>query len=338
MSLFLCHMGKRLGWYALTLAFAVLLNFGLPRLVPGDPVSQIVSKMESGGFGSERSQKRYQTYMVEFGLDRPLWRQFANYLAMLARGKMGTSFSQYPCPVSELLGEAIPWSLALQLPALLIGWVAGNLLGAVAAWRKGVFDSTLMPVSLFLNSIPHYALGIVLLYVLGRLLGLFPLSGGYDMALTITFSLPFIRSYLYHYALPFLSIVLVMIGGQAIGMREMAIYELESDYVLYSRSLGIRGARIGGYVFRNAVLPQITGFATSLGRVVGGSLVTEVIFSYPGIGYTLFTAIKNADYPVIQGCTLVITVAVLMANFLMDICYGLIDPRIRAAEVEEAGA
>jgi peptide/nickel transport system permease protein len=151
-------------------------------------------------------------------------------------------------------------------------------------------------------------------------------------------TLAFAGSYLYHYVLPFLSIVLVTVGGQAIGMREMSVYELGSDYVLYARSLGIPSGRIVRYVFRNAVLPQITGFATSLGLVVGGSLVTEVVFSYPGIGTALFTGIRQSDYPLIQGCTLVITLAVLAANLLMDVCYGLIDPRIRAAELEEAGA
>jgi peptide/nickel transport system permease protein len=327
---------RRLGWYALTLLFALLLNFFLPRLVPGNPISQLVAKMASGGAGSETVQRLYTTYMHQFGLDRPGWLQFLNYLWMLLHGNLGTSLSQYPRPVLQILAEAVPWSLALQLPAFVVGWIVGNVLGAVAAYRKGIFDSALLPGSLFLNSVPHYALGILLLYLLAVMVHVFPVFGGYDQALSVGPSFEFIASAAYHYILPFAAIVLVTVGGQAIGMREMSIYELNSDYVLYARSLGIGRRRIIGYVFRNAVLPQVTGFATSLGMVVGGSLVTEVVFSYPGIGTALFDAIRQSDYPLIQGCTLIVTVAVLAANFLMDITYGMIDPRIRAAEMEEA--
>jgi peptide/nickel transport system permease protein len=332
------YIGKRLGWYLLTFLFALFLNFYLPRLIPGDPISQMVSQIAAGGIESDTMKKLFETYVHEFGLDKPLIVQFISYVGMLFRGDLGTSFSQYPSPVTKVLGQAILWSLALQLPALLVGWLAGNVLGAIAAYRKGVFDHTVFPVSLFLNSIPHYALGILLLYFLAVVLDWFPVAGGYDQALSVTFSWAFAGSALYHYVLPFMSIVLVTVGGQAIGMREMSIYELNSDYVLYCRSLGIGSSRIVGYVFKNAVLPQITGFATSLGMVIGGSLVTEVVFSYPGIGTELFNAIRQSDYPLIQGCTLLITLGVLGANFLMDLSYGLIDPRIRAAEMEEAAA
>jgi len=333
---FASYIGKRFGWYLLTLVFALVLNFYLPRLVPGDPISQIVSQIATGGVESETMQRLYDTYVEEFGLDRSLPAQFLSYVGMLFRGNLGTSFSQYPKPVTRILADALPWSFALQLPALVVGWIVGNVLGAVAAYRKRVFDHVLFPLSLFLNSIPHYALGILLLYFLAVALDWFPVAGGYDQALTVSFSARFIGSAAYHYVLPFASVVLVTVGGQAIGMREMSIYELNSDYVLYCRSLGLGSGKIIRYVFKNAVLPQITGFATSLGMVVGGSLVTEIVFSYPGIGQVLFTAIRQSDYPLIQGCTLLITLAVLGANFLMDISYGLIDPRIRAAEVEEA--
>jgi len=328
------YIGRRLGWYAGTFFFALVLNFYLPRLVPGDPISQIVSKVAAGGVESETTQRLYRTYLKEFGLDRSIPAQFASYLRMLLKGDLGTSFSQYPKPVARVLAEALPWSFALQLPAMVVGWVLGNVLGAVAAYRKGVFDHALFPLSLFFNSIPQYALGLLLLYLLAVVVGAFPVAGAYDQALTPALSARFVGSALYHYALPFLSIVLVTIGGQAIGMREMAIYELNSDYVLYCRSLGLGKGRIVRYVFKNAVLPQITGFATSLGMVVGGALVTEVVFSYPGVGMLLFTAVRQSDYPLIQGCTLLITAAVLAANFLMDVSYGLIDPRIRAAETE----
>ncbi|KAG2857308.1 hypothetical protein PC115_g25822 [Phytophthora cactorum] len=148
-------------------------------------------------------------------------------------------------------------------------------------------------------------------------------------------SFDFIMSVVRHHTLPFLSIVLVTIGGQAIGMREMSIYELNSDYVLYSKLLGIRDGKISRYVFRNAMLPQITGLALSIGTMVGGSLICEIVFSYPGIGTWLFTAIRQLDYPLISGCTLLIAIAVLLANFTIDVIYGFIDPRIKAAQMEE---
>jgi peptide/nickel transport system permease protein len=336
MKRFLKYMGKRLGWYALTFFFALVLNFYLPRLVPGDPISQLVSKAAAGGTSTATTQRLYETYARDFGLDKPLPLQYFYYVGSLLKGNLGMSVSQYPTPVATVLARAIPWSLVLQLPALVVGWILGNILGAVAAYRKGVFDHTVFPVSLFLNSVPHYALGILLLYFFAVANDWFPRAGAFDQTLEVAFTGEFALSAARHYLLPFLSIVLVTIGGQAIGMREMSIYELNSDYVLYCRSLGMGNTRIVGYVFRNALLPQITGFATSLGMVIGGSLVTEIVFSYPGLGYEMFTAIRQSDYPLIQGCTLLITLGVLAANFLMDLSYGLIDPRIRAAEMEES--
>ncbi|MFW5991649.1 MAG: ABC transporter permease [Halanaerobiaceae bacterium] len=323
-------------WYLLTFIFALFLNFYLPRLVPGNPVNTIISQMAAGGgLSSEAARDMYNTFMREFGLDQPVWMQFINYVKLLFRGDLGTSFSQYPKPVTRILVAALPWTIALQLPGMLVGWIVGNILGAIAAYRKGIFDKTVFPTTLFLNSIPHYALGIILLYSFAVVLGVFPVGGGYEQSLYPAFNLEFILSTLRHYVLPFSSIVLVTIGGQAIGMREMSIYELNEDYVLFSRSLGIKEKNIIRYVFKNAVLPQITGLALTLGLVVGGSLVTEIVFSYPGIGTYLFTAIRESDYPMIQGCTLLITMGVLSANFLMDLTYGFIDPRIKSAQVEE---
>lgn len=335
MKPFMRYSLKRFGWYLLTFFFALFLNFYLPRLVPGNPVNGIVAQMANAGVGSEALQQMYSTFMQEFGLDQPVWMQFFNYVKLLFQGNLGTSFSQYPTPVTEIIGSALIWTLMLQIPALLFGWVIGNVLGAVAAYRKGIFDSTIFPVTLFFNSIPQYALAILLLYIFGVIMGILPVGGGYSQALLPALSWTFISSALSHYVLPFASIVLVVIGGQAIGMRSMSIYELNADYVLYSRSLGIKKNKIVQYVFRNAMLPQITGLATTLGLMIGGALVTEMVFSYPGLGTYLFSAIRQSDYPLIQGCTLIITVGVLAANFLMDLTYGMIDPRIKAAQLEE---
>ncbi len=335
MSPFLRYSLKRSRWYLITFIFAVFLNFYLPRLVPGDPVSAIVSEMAGPGASTESLKRVYETFMNEFGLDKPIFVQFYDYIKLLLSGSLGTSFNQYPRPVNEIIAQALPWTLVLQLPAMLLGWTLGNIMGAIAAYRKGIFDKAILQSTLFLNSIPAYAVGILLLYIFGVNLGWFPVGGGYAINLFPGWNGEFIASALQHYFLPFISITLVMVGGQAIGMREMSIYELNADYVLYSRSLGIKKNKIIRYVFKNALLPQITGLATMIAMVVGGSLITEIVFSYPGLGYYLFGAIRQSDYPVVQGITLIITVGVLLANFIMDLTYGFIDPRVKSAQVEE---
>jgi peptide/nickel transport system permease protein len=322
-------------WYFLTLAVAIGLNFILPRLVQGNPISIIVAQMTQGMTDSDTIKKVYETFTIEFGIDKPLGTQFLIYVKNLFTGNLGTSFGLYPKKVTDILASAIPWTLALQLPAILTGWILGNVLGAVAAYKKGVFDKALFPIALFVNSIPFFTLAIIMLYVFALNLKWFPLSGGYDFQMIPRLSWDFIGSVIRHHTLPFLSIVLVTIGGQAIGMREMSIYELNADYVLYSKLLGIRDSKIAQYVFKNAMLPQITGLALSIGTMVGGSLICEIVFSYPGIGTWLFTAIRQLDYPLISGCTLVIAFTVLVANFLIEIVYGIVDPRIKAAQMEE---
>ena len=189
--------------------------------------------------------------------------------------------------------------------------------------------------SLVFSSLPYYCLSVLLLYLFSVALPLFPSFGGYNPGSTPHFSFSFILDVLHHYTLPFLSLLLVLIGGQAVGMRSMAIYELSADYVGYMRNLGVEDNTIVSRIFRNAMLPQITGLALAIGSLVGGALLTEVVFSYPGIGSTLFTAIRQNDYPVVQGITILITIAVLAANFIIDIGYSLIDPRIRASQSGE---
>ncbi|MCL6568874.1 MAG: ABC transporter permease, partial [Meiothermus silvanus] len=237
-----------------------------------------------------------------------------------------------PARVNDLIAASLPWTIALQLPAILVGWILGNLLGVLAAYKGGAFDRWAFVGSLVLSNLPYYCLAVLLLYLFSVAIPVFPSFGGYNPGSTPNLSLSFILDVLRHYTLPFLSLVLVLIGGQAVGMRSMAIYELSADYVSYMRSLGVGDRRIVGSIFRNAMLPQITGLALAIGSLVGGALLTEVVFSYPGIGSTLFTAIRQNDYPVIQGITILVTVAVLAANFLIDIGYGLIDPRIRSAQ------
>ncbi|MBC7320285.1 ABC transporter permease [bacterium] len=332
---FVRYLIQKISWYILAFFVAVSLNFILPRLIPGNPVSVIVNQMATGGVQSDVLERLYSTYMKEFGLDKPLYIQYFNYLRNIFRWNLGTSFMLYPGKVKDLIGRALPWTISLQVPAILSGWIIGNLLGAFSAYKGGKFDSVAFTLSLVFSNIPYYCLAIVFLYLLAVRFGLFPVGGGYSFGIVPTLSLKFIADAIYHYILPYLSMVLVAIGGQAIGMREMSLYELTSDYVNYAKNLGVRDERIIRYVFRNAMLPQITGLAISFGTMMGGALVTESVFSYPGVGSLLFTAIRQSDYPLIQGCTLIITIAVLTANFLVEIAYGFIDPRIRAVQLGE---
>ncbi len=333
MNTFQRYILNKLLWYIAAFLVAASLNFFLPRLIPGNPVDTIVAQMaQSGGTEGEARRKIYQTYMREFGLDKPLLVQFGTYLSNLAHGNLGTSFGNYPAKVNNLIAASLPWTVALQLPAIIIGWILGNILGVLAAYRGGAFDRVAFVGSLALSNLPYYCLAVLLLYLFSVAIPIFPSFGGYNPGSTPNLSLTFMLDVIQHYTLPFLSLVLVLIGGQAVGMRSMAIYELSADYVGYMRGLGGGDGRVVRSIFRNAMLPQITGLALAIGSLVGGALLTEVVFSYPGIGSTLFTAIRQNDYPVVQGVTILVTVAVLGANFLIDIGYGLIDPRIRSAQ------
>ena len=328
------YFGKKILWFFITLFFAVILNFLLPRLMPGDPVAAIASRAAAGVGSLAASQAIYNQYAAKFGTDKPIAVQFVIYVDNLLHGDLGQSFTQYPRTVSNILSSAILWTICLQLPAILIGWIIGNLLGALAAYIGKGFDKVLMPVSLFISGLPAFGAAIILLVVFGIKLKIAPLQGGYAQNLLPSYSWTFIKSIISHYWLPFFSIVTIAIGGQAIGMRSMSIYELNADYVKYSRFMGIKDSKIVGYVFRNAMLPQITGLALSLGTMVGGALVAEIIFSYPGLGSTILRGIMGSDYPLISGATLIITLMVLSASFIIDIVYGFIDPRVKAAQFD----
>jgi peptide/nickel transport system permease protein len=336
MTRFQRYLLTKVVWFTVAFFAALALNFFLPRLIPGNPVDAIVARLAAGGGTSGQALQRiHEAYVKEFALDQPAWEQFLTYLGNLVRGDLGTSFALYPAPVSGLIGDALPWTVALQVPSILIGWTLGNVLGALAAYRGGWTDRGAFISSLFVSSMPYYCLAILLLYGFAVHWEIFPAGRGYSSNRTPDWSWGFFTDALHHYWLPFLSLVLIIVGGQAVGMRSMAIYELGSDYVGYVRSLGVPDSRVVAYIFRNAMLPQVTGLALSIGAIAGGAIITEVVFGYPGIGTVLFSAIRQNDYPVIQGVTLIILLTVLLANFLVDIAYGLIDPRIRAAQAGE---
>jgi peptide/nickel transport system permease protein len=300
--------------------------------MPGDPVAAIVSRLAQGMSNTTGIQAIYQQYADLFGTNRPMLEQFFLYVRNVVQGDFGFSFSQYPRTVADVLKSSIGWTIALQFPAIIVGWLIGNTLGVLASYIKGGFDKVLMPLSIFVSSLPACGMAIILLVVFGVGLKWFPTSGGYGFDLIPNFSWQFIWSVIVHYQLPFWSIVLIAIGGQAIGMRAMSIYELNADYVKYSRFMGIKDSKIVGYVFRNAMLPQVTGLALSIGTMVFGALVAEIIFSYPGLGSTILTAVLGQDYPLVSATTLIITLMLLIANFAIEILYGIIDPRIKAAQ------
>jgi peptide/nickel transport system permease protein len=325
---------NKLAWFLVTFVFAFILNFTLPRLMPGDPVAAIVSRLAQGMSNATGVQKIYQQYTELFGTNKPILQQFFIYVKNVLQGNFGFSFSQYPRTVADVLKSAIWWTVALQFPAIIVGWIIGNTLGALAAYLKGGFDKVIMPISIFVSNFPAFGMAVFLLVIFAVNLKWFPTSGGYGFDLIPSFTWSFMWSVIVHYQLPFWSIVLIAIGGQAIGMRSMAIYELNADYVKYSRFLGIKDRKIVGYVFRNAMLPQITGLALSVGTMVGGAIFAEIIFSYPGLGTTLLHAVLGQDYPLISASALIITIMVLLATFAIEIVYGLIDPRIKTAQTD----
>lgn len=322
----------KLSWFLITFVCAFVLNFLLPRLMPGDPVAAIVSRLAQGMSNTTGVQAIYQQYSDLFGTNRPIYEQFLLYLKNVVQGDFGFSFSQYPRTVADVIKSSVLWTICLQFPAIIVGWLIGNTLGALAAYRKGGFDKVIMPASIFISNFPAFGMAVILMVIFGVNLKWFPTSGGYGFDLIPSLTPTFMWSVIVHYQLPFWSIVLIAIGGQAIGMRAMSIYELNADYVKYSRFMGISDRKIVGYVFRNAMLPQITGLALSIGTMVGGALVAEIIFSYPGLGLTILTAVRGQDYPLISAATLIITLMVLSANFLLEILYGFIDPRIKATQ------
>jgi peptide/nickel transport system permease protein len=322
-------------WFLITLVCAFILIFVLPRLMPGDPVAGIMARLAQSMSDATGVQAIYQQYADLFALNRPMHEQFFIYVRNVLHGDFGYSISQYPRTVADVIASSIGWIVILQLPAIITGWIIGNTLGALAAYRKGLFDKALLPVSIFVSGLPAFGMAVFLLVFFAVILEWFPTSGGYGFDMIPHFSWDFIWSVIVHYQLPFWSIVLISLGGQAIGMRSMAIYELNADYVKFSRFMGIKDRKILRYVFRNAMLPQVTGLALALGTMVGGALVAELIFSYPGLGSTIYAAALGRDYPLISAVALIITLMTLSATFIIEILYGVIDPRIRAAQAED---
>jgi peptide/nickel transport system permease protein len=325
------YFGRKLLTYAITFFIAATIDWLIPRLMPGDPIAGLMQRTGGGStLSPEASAAMVQYYTNLFGLNRPMWEQYLGFWTSLFHGDLGLSIFGHGRAVTDTIMAAVPYTLGLLIPAILLSYWLGNSFGAIAARRKWL-DNSILPIGYLLTATPYMWLGLMLAYIVGFTFRWFPLSGGYGFNLEPALTWLFISDLIAHWFMPFFSLFLVMFGGWAIGMRNMIIYELESDYSRYLEALGAPQRLVRKYAFRNAMLPQITGLALQLGVIVAGALVTEIVFSYPGIGQLVFNAIKSEDYFLLQGIFLFIIVGVLAANFIVDIVYVIVDPRTRVA-------
>jgi peptide/nickel transport system permease protein len=316
---------RRLAFYALAAFTAVTLNFLFPRLMPGDPASALLAR-----FQGQLQPEALAALREAFGFSHaPLHRQYAEYLAHVARGDLGISIVYFPAPVTSVISTGLFWTLLLAGASVLVSFALGSLLGAWAAWRRGGWlDTLLAPALVLVGAFPYFWLAMLALYVFGLELGWFPLRHAYDgrPAATAAFGWSVLR----HLALPGACVVLASAGGWMLGMRNAMIGVLGEDYVRLAQAKGLPSRRIVlAYAARNALLPNVTALGMALGFVFSGSLLTEIVFSYPGLGYLLMQAVRGQDFPLMQGLFLIITFAVLGANLLVDLLYAWLDPRSR---------
>lgn len=310
---------------------ASTLNFFIPKLNPRNPIRErLAEQARTGGYLQEGLEEMIKAYEAQFGLDKPLWQQYLNYLANMARLDLGYSIANYPKTVLELIGEALPWTIGLLTVTTLIAFAFGTLVGALIAWPKGPrFLRFLIPPLMTLSSVPYYLLGLLLIYFLAFRARLFPLGGGYSIGMIPAFNLAFISDVLKHSILPALSVVLAGAGFWALGMRGMMVTVEGEDYITFAEAKGLKEGRIFfWYAVRNALLPQMTSLALSLGQVVSGFVLVELVFGYPGMGTLLARSITYLDYFTIYGIVFVLILAIGLAMLIMDVLYPLLDPRI----------
>jgi peptide/nickel transport system permease protein len=325
---------RRIVFYLITLWATISLNFLLPRLLPGDPAAIMIGKLRRANGGRPLSEETIKSIHAILGTGTgSMWDQYIAYWGRILHGDLGVSSTRYPETVSSLIGSALPWTLALVGTATIISFVLGVGIGAWVGWKRGTWLDHLIPATTLVQSIPYFWLALVLVAVFAVHIWWVPIVGGYDV---FEFpdgpelSWPFFVSAVQHAILPIITIVLSSIGGWLLGMRNMMVSTLSEDYVTTAEAKGLRPKHIRGrYAARNAAIPSLAGFGIALGFVVAGSIVMEQVFSYPGLGKLMIQAVQGLDYALMQGVFLVITLAVLAANFSMDLVYGFIDPRVR---------
>ncbi len=312
-----------------TLWVAITLNFLIPRLMPGSPVQTMMAKFRGRGQINPSAQK---AIAIMLGISHgSVFHQYLQYLNHVVDFNFGVSYTYFPYSVSHMIGQALPWTLGLVGLSTVLSFVLGTGLGIVAAWRRGRgLDGVLTTASSFTSTFPYFWFALALIYGLSFILHWFPLSGAYSGSAVPRPTLGFAWDVVRHGILPAVTIVVSSVGGWLLSMRNNMINTLNEDYVLLAQAKGLRERWIAWmYVARNALLPNLTGFAMAIGFVVSGSLLTEIVFAYPGIGYLLYNAVINEDFPLMQGIFLIIVVCVVLANFVADLAYVLFDPRVR---------
>jgi len=318
---------RRTAFYIVTAIVAITVNFFIPRLMPGNPALAVLGRVQA-----EESKQAIAALELQYGVQTKtgLWGQYVQYWVHLLHGNLGTSLNFYPASVGGLIRAALPWTIGLVGVATVISFVLGTLLGVAAAWRRGSWLDGLLPAMTFFQAAPYFFVAILAVALFATKLGWFPANSGYDTTtLNPGLDWAFLSNLLDHAVLPAVTIVLASIAGWVIGMRNMMITTMDEDYVLLAQAKGLPSRRVISYAARNALLPSVAGFSLAIGFIVSGALLTEIVFSYPGVGYLLFTAIGSDDYPLLQGIFLIITLAVLLANLAADFVYVFLDPRTR---------
>ncbi|GIG24848.1 ABC transporter permease [Cellulomonas denverensis] len=321
---------RRAAFYLFTAWAAITINFFLPRMLKGDPVSAYMAKNQG-----RISPEAADSLRTLFGLDdgKSVFQQYIDYWGLLFSGDLGRSFSKGLAPVTDVIASALPWTVGLVGIATVLSFFLGTSIGAFIGWRRGSKADLVVPVATFFSTVPYFWMGLIAIAVFSTALGWFPASHAYDKGSSPSFSLDFIGQVIQHGTLPALTIVLASLGGWILGMRNMMVTVLDEDYVTVAQAKGLSQRRVlVNYAARNAVLPQLSSFALSLGFIVGGTLVMELVFSYPGVGKLLLDATTAKDYPLMQGLFLIITLTVLVANILADVAYAVLDPRTRQME------
>ncbi|KQM16249.1 peptide ABC transporter permease [Plantibacter sp. Leaf171] len=321
---------RRAGFYAFTAWAAITINFFLPRMLKGDPVSAYIAKNQG-----RISPEAADSLRTLFGLDadKSMLEQYLDYWRLLFSGDLGRSFSKGLAPVTDVIAAALPWTVGLVGIATILSFVLGTSIGALIGWRRGSKADFIVPLSTFFSTVPYFWMGLIAIAVFSTLLGWFPASHAYGKGSRPEFTLDFIGQVIAHGFLPAATIVLASLGGWILGMRNMMVTVLDEDYVTVAQAKGLPTRRVlVDYAARNAMLPQLSSFALSLGFIVGGTIVMEMVFSYPGVGKLLLDATTAKDYPLMQGLFLVITLTVLVANILADVAYAVLDPRTRQME------
>ncbi len=321
---------RKTALFLVTLWAAVTINFILPRLMPGSPVDAALAKLSQGGQPITNAQRR--AVEIQLGVpDESLPSQYFHYLVNMSQLKFGDSYSFPSESVAHTIGSALPWTLVLVGATTIVAFVVGTLLGVYAGWRRGTAVDTSVTVgATFFASFPPFWLGLLLLYVLAFRLNAFPIKGGYSPGLTPNLSLSFLTNALAHSVLPALTLAITSLSGWVFGMRNNMINTLGEDYVTFAEANGLRRRKIALlYAARNALLPNVTAFGLSLGAVVGGSVLVEGVFGYPGLGNLLYVGVSNHDFPLMQALFLVISVSMLVAIFIVDLLYVRLDPRVR---------